>query len=310
MVTKVIKTASPSEALDISDLTTVALDGLGVFDRMLTLHRLALTREFTGGRIVGKEYSDAFIQTYIANLELSIRLVMEKEKQAYELELLEGQLDKLSADTLLTSKQTEIASFELTEKLPKEVEVMSAQITKMEADTLIAGKQLELLSKELELKTQMLPLEIALTTAQIAKMEADATLAEKQLLLADKELTLKDKELLLKDKELDLMAKQIILTEQKVVTEKAQTDPSVIEEGSVIFMNNKVLEAQVEGFKRDAEQKAANTLLQTWIVRLNNDAALTNDANMLKDKYVGRAVEKMMEGVGMSVVGKDETAGG
>lgn len=274
MVTKVIKTASPSEPLDISDLTTVALDGLGVFDRMLTLHRLALTREFTGGRIVGKEYSDAFIQTYIANLELSIRLVMEKEKQAYELDLLEGQL------------------------------------AKMEADTLIAGKQLELLNKELELKTRMLPLEIALTTAQIAKMEADATLAEKQLLLADRELILKDKELLLKDKELDLMAKQIILTEQKVVTEKAQTDPSVIIDGSVISMNNRVLEAQVNGFKRDAEQKAANTLLQTWIVRLNNDAALTNDANMLKDKYVGRAVEKMMQGVGMSVAGKDETAGG
>lgn len=274
MVNKVIKTASPSKALDITDLTTVQLDGLGVFDRMLTLHRLALTREFTGGRIVGKEYSDAFTKTYIANLELSIRLVMEKEKQAYEIDLLEGQL------------------------------------AKMEADTLIAGKQLELLSKELELKTQMLPLEIALTTAQIAKMKADVLLSEKQLLLADKELTLKDKELLLKDKELDLMAKQIILTEQKVVTEKAQTDPSVIKPGSVISMNNKVLEAQVDGFKRDAEQKAANTLLQTWIVRLNNDAALTNDANMLKDKYVGRAVEKMMEGVGMSVAGKDETAGG
>ena len=141
-------------------------------------------------------------------------------------------------------------------------------------------------------------------------MKADVLLSEKQLLIADKELTLKDKELLLKDKELDLMAKQIILTEQKVVTEKAQTDPSVIKVGSVISMNNKVLEAQVDGFKRDAEQKAANTLLQTWIVRLNNDAALTNDANMLKDKYVGRAVEKMMEGVGMSVAGKDETAGG
>lgn len=267
MVTKVIKTASPSEALDITDLTTVSLDGLGVFDRMLTLHRLALSREFTGGRIVGKEYSDAFIQTYIANLELSIRLVMEKEKQAYELDLLEGQLAKMEADTALANK-------------------------------------------ELEIKVAMLPLNIALTTAQIAKMEADATLAEKQLLLADRELILKDKELLLKDKELDLMAKQIVLTEQKVITEKAQTDPSVIVEGSVISMNNRVLEAQVDGFKRDAEQKAANTLLQTWIVRLNNDAALTNDANMLKDKYVGRAVEKMMQGVGMSVAGKDETAGG
>lgn len=306
MVTKVIKTASPSGALDITDLTTVSLDGLGVFDRMLTLHRLALSREFTGGRIVGKEYSDAFTQTYIANLELSIRLVMEKEKQAYELDLLEGQLAKMEADTLIAGKQLELLNKELelkTQMLPLEIALTNAQITKMEADT-------DLAYKELEIKTAMLPLNIALTTAQIAKMEADAILAEKQLLLADKELTLKDKELLLKDKELDLMAKQIVLTEQKVITEKAQTDPSVIVEGSVISMNNRVLEAQVDGFKRDAEQKAANTLLQTWIVRLNNDAALTNDANMLKDKYVGRAVEKMMEGVGMSVEGKDETSGG
>ena len=159
-----------------------------------------------------------------------------------------------------------------------------------------------------------MPLEVALTTAQIDKMQADTALAAKQLILAEKqislsekELLLKDKDLLLREKELELAEKQLQLSEQKIITEKAQTDPSVIKEGSVIDMNNKVLSAQVDGFKRDAEQKAANTLLQTWIVRLNNDAALTNNANMLTDKYVGRAVEKMMAGVGMSTEGKDET---
>jgi hypothetical protein len=256
-MTTVIKTAALSTALDITDITTIAIDGDGVFDKLLTLHRLMLTREFKDGRIVGKEYSDTFTKTYIANLELAIRLTMEKEKQAYDIELQE------------------------------------AQIRKMDAETDIAYKQLELI-------TLKLPFEISLIEAQVAKMEADATVAEKQILLAEKEL-------LIKEKELALLEEQVILTAQKVITEKAQTDPSVIGDGSVISMNNKVLAAQVEGFKRSAEQQAANTLLQTWIVRLNNDAALTNDANMLKDNYIGRAVATMMEGVGMSVAGQDES---
>lgn len=253
----VIKTASPATALNIDDLTKVTLTGDGVFDRLLTLHRLVLDREFKEGRIVGKEYSDTFTKTYIANLELSIRLMMEKEKQAYDIDYINSQIDK------------------------------------MKADTLIANKQLELLVAKL-------PLEIKLTEAQVAKMEADVEIANKQLLIADKELQIKTKEL-------ELLAEQVILTKQKVVTEQAQTDPSVIQEGSVIAMNNKVLAAQVDGFKRDAEQKAASTLLQTWIARLNNDAALTNDANMLKDNYIGRAVETMMEGIGMDTDGRDET---
>lgn len=225
MTSTVLKTLDITAPIPIEDLTQVKLDGTGVFDKFLSLHRIILDREFKEARIAGKEYSDVFTKTYIANLELSIRFLLEKEKQAYEIDLLDSQIRKMNAEVLL---------------------------------------------------------------------------AEKQIILADKELTLKDREL-------DLLEKQIELTEQKVITEQAQTDPSVIKEGSVIAMNNKVLQAQVDGFKRDAEQKAANTLLQTWIVRLNNDAALTNDANMLKDSYIGRAVETMMEGIGADTSGRDET---
>lgn len=255
----------------IENLTEVSFDGSGVLDTLLSLSRLHLDREFNQGRIQGKEYSDVYLKLYNASVGEAIRLMLEKEKQPFDFRMSE------------------------------------AQIIKMEADTDIAVKQLELLEQELALKTAKFPLEVALITAQVAKMEADVILTDKQISLSEKELLLKDKELLLKEKELELAEQQLLLSAQKIITEKAQTDPSVIQEGSVIDMNNKVLAAQVEGFKRDAEQKAANTLLQTWIVRLNNDAALTNNANMLTDKYVGRAVEKMMAGVGMDVTGKDET---
>ena len=282
----------PALPVTIDNLTEGELTGAGVLDKLLKLSRLHLDREFGLGRIQGKEYSDVYLKLYNASVGEAIRLMLEKEKQPFDFRMAESQIIKMEADTAISNKQLEL----------------------MAKDLLLKQADLDLKAKELEHKIQMMPLEVALTTAQIDKMQADTALAAKQLILAEKqislsekELLLKDKDLLLREKELELAEKQLLLSEQKIITEKAQTDPSVIQEGSVIDMNNKVLAAQVDGFKRDAEQKAANTLLQTWIVRLNNDAALTNNANMLTDKYVGRAVEKMMAGVGMSTEGKDET---
>ena len=91
MTSKIIKTVEASN-IPIEDLTEVVLDGNGVFDKFLTLHRLVLDREFKQARIMGKEYSDTFTQTYIANMEMAIRFLMEKEKQAYEIDILEAHL--------------------------------------------------------------------------------------------------------------------------------------------------------------------------------------------------------------------------
>ena len=233
MPTKEIITTTVPTAIPIEDLTQVILDGTGVFDKFLTLHRLHLTREFEEARIQGKEYSDVYTKLYVAHLEQAIQFLLAKEKQAYELNLLEAQADKTKADT---------------------------------------------------------------------------DLAKEQLKLAEKELLLKDKELTLKDKEIAIAEKQLELAQQKVITEIAQTDASVIKPGSVIDMNNKALQSQIDGVKRDSEQKALQLIIQTWVTRMNNDAAYINDANMLTDKYIGRAVAKVFEGVNISTAGQNETA--
>lgn len=269
MPTKEIITTTVPTAIPIEDLTQVILDGTGVFDKFLTLHRLHLTREFEEARIQGKEYSEVYTKTYIAHLEQAIQFLLAKEKQAYELNLLEAQIDKMQADAANAKKQLEILQWELTNKLP---------------------------------------MELALVTAQVDKMKADTDLAKEQLKLAEKELVLKDKELTLKDKEIAIAEKQLKLAQQKVITETAQTDPSVVKPGSVIDMNNKALQSQIDGVKRDSEQKALQLIIQTWVTRMNNDAAYINDANMLTDKYIGRAVAKVFEGVNISTAGKNEAA--
>lgn len=291
-----------TEAVPIEDLTEVKFDGEGVLDKMLSLHRKHLDREFDNQRIQGKEYADVYLKSYIATTEQAIKFLFAKEEQSYQLNLLAAQLAKTEAEILNVEAQTIKTDTEVEHsiaRLPKELALLSSQITK--TDT------------EVEHAIAKLPSELLLLTAQVQKLQADATLAEKQLLLADKELLIKDKELaikeqelLLKEQELLLSREQLALMLQKVITEKAQTDGSVIQEGSVLYKNNEVLSAQVEGYKRDAEQKTAQLLLQTWLARMNNDAAEINDANGLKDNYIGRTVKSLLDGIGAPTTGFDE----
>ena len=298
MPTKEIITTTVPTAIPIEDLTQVILDGTGVFDKFLTLHRLHLKREFEEARIQGKEYSDVYTKLYVAHLEQAIQFLLAKEKQAYELNLLEAQADKVRGEIALDKYQLDVL-------LPKEAQFKDAQIAKMQADANNSKKQLEILEWELKNK---LPMELALVTAQVDKMKADTELAKEQLKLTEKELVLKDKELILKDKEVAIAEKQLQLAQQKVITETAQTDSSVVKPGSVIDMNNKALQSQIDGVKRDSEQKALQLIIQTWVTRMNNDAAYINDANMLTDKYIGRAVAKVFEGVNISTAGQNEAA--
>lgn len=125
-----------------------------------------------------------------------------------------------------------------------------------------------------------------------------------QFLIASSELTLKIRN---QDKNDDLIAAQIALMRQKAATELAQTDPSGTLDGSVIATQTSLLEAQEEAYTRDAEQKVAQLMLQTWITRLNNDGAATNNANMLLDNYIGRSVASLFAGLGISTSGRNES---
>lgn len=294
MTSKIIKTVQASN-IPIQDLTEVILDGDGVFDKFLTLHRAVLDREYSKGRIVGKEYSDTFTRTYTANLELAISFLLAKEKQAYEIELQEAQIKKAEADTAIALKQLEI----MTAKMSHEIRLIEATADKMVSDAAIAEKQLEFMIAKF-------PLEVRLTEAQIDKMEAEVLIANKQIELVTKELTLKDKELLQKDKELELLEESLKLQKQKIITEKAQTQAGIAEEGSIIDTNIKALLAQIEGMDRDAKQKVASLLVSTWNTRMNNDEALPNIENYLTDPGIGQAIQDVLASVDMTVLPDSE----
>lgn len=143
-----------------------------------------------------------------------------------------------------------------------------------------------------DLENQLLAKQIELVTQQKLNAEAEhaVLVAQECKLRAEYDLTMETK---LKT------AQETALLTQKVVTERAQVTSMGVDADSVVGKQKLLYQAQTDGFKRDAEQKAAKTLIDTWNVRRTTDEGTVADStNMLNDATVGRAVTKLLSGVG------------
>lgn len=162
-------------------------------------------------------------------------------------------------------------------------------------------------------KAQLVEAQVRLTEAQIKLAEAELAREELQKDLIAKQIEKITQEILnLKAEECVLKANydialstnlqtiaQTSLVNQKIATEKAQTSGIAIEPTSVIGKQIALYTAQADGFKRDAEQKAAKLMVDSWNVRRTTDVGTVADAtNQLQDSNVGRAVAALLAGVG------------
>ena len=144
-------------------------------------------------------------------------------------------------------------------------------------------------------------------TAEIALLEAQTALVAQQTLNAVKEGDVLDAQRCKLQAEFDLTmsttlksAQEITLLTQKVATERAQTTGLGVDADSVVGRQKALYQAQTTGFTRDAEQKAADLLVRSWSVQRTTDETGTtaNATNMLNDATVGRAMTKLLAGVG------------
>lgn len=93
-------------------------------------------------------------------------------------------------------------------------------------------------------------------------------------------------------------AQETTLLAQKTITERAQVQALGVEADSVIGKQKQLYQAQADGFQRDAEQKAAKIMVDSWNVRRTTDEGTVADGtNQLHDPAVGRAVAKLLGGV-------------
>ena len=151
-------------------------------------------------------------------------------------------------------------------------------VLKSSIDFLLQRDKVNQEVKLLEQQTANAVLEGNVLIAQECKLKA-----EYDVLMLTKQKTIEETNLLL----------------WKTNTEKAQTTSGIASSDSVIGKQKELYAAQTAGFARDAEQKAAKVLADTWNVRRTTDEATVADGtNMLNDATVGRAINKLLSGVG------------
>lgn len=150
-----------------------------------------------------------------------------------------------------------------------------------------------LLSKEkVRLENELLEKQALLVTEQTANavLEGKVLIAQECKLRAEYDLILAN---ILKANQ------ETALLSQKVVSERAQTTALGVDDNSVLGKQKILYQAQTDGFKRDAEQKAAKLMADTWNVRRTTDEGTVADGtNLLNDASVGRAIGKLLTGIG------------
>lgn len=252
---------------------TVSPSGDGIFDVLMRSMKAHLEQEYTKGRIKGTEYSQVYLGALESVLQASMSFLLTRDKAAQEALLIAAQV---------------------------------ALVEQQKANAIIEGQNLVLQGELLSAQKLNLDVERALTVAKTDQTE-EQTL---QIIQATANSVIEGTVLVAQECKLraeydNLMAQKLrteaenSLLGQKLVTEKAQTTAGVTASDSVLGKQKALYDAQAAGFVRDSEQKVAQIMVDTWkIRRTTNETTEANAINKLSDDVVGRAVNKLLTGVG------------
>ena len=325
------------ETLDVNQLTTKSIAGTGVFDVLMSVVKLHLLEEFNAGRITGAEYStvylgalsavmqqsNAFIANHQTEEEIRARIGLIRQQTVTEL----AQTDDTILNNLGFNGTTTIEGLVAQQKLlnTQQIAVTTAQALTATAEKDLIGQKivtelaqtcdnladaintsnygfndstaiegllaLQLLktSGENDLTEQKLVTEVANTSNQkpIGLGQMDTTTALNGVTEAQKKKIGAEEDLLI----------------QKTKTELAQisdTTGSAVTVAGVIGKQKLLFAAQTAGFARDAEQKAAKLMLDSWAVSATMNNATANNDNHLNNLSVGVMVEKLLTGLSLN----------
>ena len=227
--------------------------------------------DITTGAVAGTGNFDKLMQTMSLHMEQEYKKgrIVGKEYSTVYLGALNHVLDKAVEFTLEVDKSW------------LEIEVLRLQAEKLEVEKLKVSAETDLIN------------------AQIPKIQQETLNLVKEGVVLDKTACKLAAEFDLILEQKVKVAMETTLLNQKVATEKAQTDGTNIDALSVLGKQISLYGAQTSGFYRDAEQKGTEILVKSWSVRRTTDDATPADAtNKLADKYIGMGVDRLLIGMG------------
>ena len=266
---------------NISELTSGELGGNGTFDIIMGTINAHIEHQFKLGRIRGTDFANTYMQAMQMALQQASSYAIAKAKLPLELQQLEAQNHKIATDIAVMTKQGGLYDAQIIQTT-KETQLKEYELTKI--------KPLELENAKTEVKIKEQQIEVS---------KADLAIKQQQLELAKYQFTYQAPSEVAKTKS------EADYYKYRAINEQAQTDPSVVREGSTTALNNALIKEQSRQFMRSAQQGFLSEMIGSWKVRYNADPdAVGNgvdDENKLNDPYIGKVLTAYANELGITL---------
>ena len=280
-MTVTIPNSEVSTDYNISELTSGELGGNGTFDIIMGALNAHIEHQFKLGRIRGTDFANTYIQAMQMALQQASSYAIAKAKLPLELQQLEAQNLKIATDIAVMTKQGGLYDAQIIQTT-KETQLKEYELTKI--------KPLELENAKTEVKIKEQQIEVS---------KADLAIKQQQLELAKYQFTYQAPSEVAKTKS------EADYYKYRAINEQAQTDPSVVREGSTTALNNALIKEQSRQFMRSAQQGFLSEMIGSWKVRYNADPdAVGNgvdDENKLNDPYIGKVLTAYANELGITL---------
>lgn len=284
-----------------TDITTKVLNGTGVFDDLMNGVTTHLDEQYSKGRITGTTYSTVYLGALEAVLAQAVSFVLQRQQADVQARLGEQQIlnaqaehDQILAQTALVNKQIEkldkdillviqetanaVTQGDILEKTVDKVLAETSLLNQNVANGVLQGKVL--VQEELQIKEN------------INKTKEEV----KALVQATKNAVISATNLL---RQQDKLAAETNLINQKKATEVAQIADKVdnVTVTGVLGKQKALYQAQTDGFFRDAEQKLAKIMADSWAVRRGTDEGENPAGTGLTNVEIKKVLDKARAGI-------------
>ncbi|WP_065647690.1 hypothetical protein [Pantoea eucrina] len=287
-------TAIPVDALLASakpmtndDLTDMTIGGAGLFDRMMSTMSEHLLVQLEKGRISGNDYATVYLGGVQACMQNAIQYLTTRDQAYAQVLATAAQIQQAQAETAIaeqelvlkkTAQDIQLVQLDLTRE---QLEVAKVDLQLKQAQLPLVAAQLDQAKAQIELTTQQVadakiksPLEAQLLTSQNAQVVATTGKVASEVKLVDAQTSQAVAQTSAVTSQVALNTQQTALMKEKIETERAQTLDTRTDGAAVagIVKSQKTLQQrQGDAFSRDAEQKAAKILMDSWMTRKTAD---------------------------------------
>ena len=258
---------APVRRLTNDDLTTGTIDGTGTFDVMMRSMNSHLEVEFKKNRLVGSEYSKAYIALTDAAMEKSIQFLLGQE-QAYWAAMVAQQQALLTQIQIVTARvQLQIAKVQLASlQLEAAMHRANYALLKMKLST----ESVQYCIAQYTL-ANMLPAQRSQILAQTTMTEAQTVMTETQTanLRIEGQIQTFNLE--------EMLPQQLLLLVEQTHTQHAQTSDTFGGGGDIegtLGAQRRLYDQQITSYQRDAELKATKVFTDAWITQKTLDEDL------------------------------------